>query len=412
MLIRFCIILRSISVIFALVIVPSRAFGYTPDVHERAVILGAQQCIAGGGVAISEQDLQAIVQGAREPDDLGLSFFQMFKQRLEPGSWGKRRNVLPIRIAAQSIHGGPSPTRPAYGDATSDRQFKAQSIRTPENQLLPDRTDLEVYAYDTNQQLRNKLLINASQFLCVSFAHKDNDQSARKFGTMLHMLGDTYPASHVQRSQPTGSLQNCGTEKILWHFSMDLVSWKQHSAADKQDNDWRFNCFVRHTAKLMDLWGNGREAVVRRTGAAAKLARANAHVRKTIRFLCGSVLREDDSVLAKPAGGAAAGYSSASGTDNWAFFRQERPAQPIQPAGLTGAAEAEAYREAVNAKLDGDSSLAEYWYPSRDMSDLCDGIAGAGPMPAALQCTPQEIDWAMQDSDRVATMWLPARELQ
>lgn len=405
-------ILRSISVLFAIVSVSGGAFAYTPDKHERAVILGAQQCEMDGGAAIAAQDLEAIVGGVREPDDLGLSFFQMFKQRLEPGSWGKRRDVLPLRIAAQSIHGGPSPTRPAYGETAAERQFKAQSIRTPENQLLPDRTDLEVYAYDTNQQLRNKLLINASQFLCVSLAHNDKVQSARRFGTMLHMIGDTYSASHVQRSEPTGSLQNCGTEKIEWHFSMDLVSWKQHSAADKQDDDWRFNCLVEHTSKLMNLWANGRVAVVGRASAAAKLAQANAHVKKTIRYLCASVLREDRTVLAKPAGGASAGYSSASGTDNWEFYRKDRTAQPIQPAGLTGAAEAEAYRETVNAKLDGDGSHAEYWYPSRDMADLCDRIAGSGPMPAALQCTPQEIDWAIHASDRVATMWLPARELQ
>ena len=410
--IQVCKILRSILLFVSVLSASGQAFGYTPDKHERAVILGAQQCKADGGAEIAEQDLKAIVEGARAPDDLGLSFFQMFKQRLEPGSWGKRRDVLPIRIAAQSIHGSPSPTRPAYRNTAVDQQFKAQSRRTPEKHLLPDRTDLEVYAYDTNQQLRNKLLINASQFLCVSFAHKDKTQSAWKFGTMLHMLGDTYSASHVQRSAPTGSSQNCGTEKIEWHFSMDLVSWKQHSAADRQDDDWRFNCLVEHTAKLVDLWANGRDAVVRRAGAAAKLARANAHVKRTIRFLCSSVLREDKSVLSKPAGGAAVGYSSASGTDNWEFFRQNRTAQPIQPTGLTGAAEAEAYREAVNAKLDGDSSHAEYWYPSRDMADLCDGIARAGPMPAALQCMPQEIDWAMHVSDRVATMWLPARELQ
>jgi hypothetical protein len=373
-------------------------------------VLGAQQCISSGGVALEEQDIQTIISGARAPDDMGLSFFQMFKQRLEPGSWGKRRDVSPLRIAAQSIHGGPAPTRPAYGETTSDRQFKAQSSRTPENELLPDRTGLEVYAYDTNQQLRNKLLINASQFLCVSFAHKDRAQSAWKLGTMLHMLADTYSASHVQRSQPTGSLQNCGTETIEWHFSMDLVSWKQHSLADKVDDDWRFKCLVQHTAKLITLWADGRDAVVRRADAAAKLAQANAHVRQTIRFLCRSVLRQDRSVLAKPAGGAPAGYSSASGTDNWEWFRQPRPEQPIQPTGLTGAAEAEAYRNAVNAELTSDSSNAEYWYPSRDMVDLCKGSEGTDPMPAVLQCTLQEINWAMNASDRVATMFLPARE--
>jgi hypothetical protein len=38
---------------------------------------------------------------------------------------------------------------------------------------------------------------------------------------MMHMIGGTYSASHVQRSH-NWRKWGCGTEQIEWHFSMDL----------------------------------------------------------------------------------------------------------------------------------------------------------------------------------------------
>jgi hypothetical protein len=43
------------------------------------------------------------------------------------------------------------------------------------------------------------------------------------------------------------------------------------------------------------------------------------------------------------------------------------------------------------------------------MDDLCAGLAPPAQIPVALQCTAQEIDWAMNGSAEVKSMWIPAR---
>jgi hypothetical protein len=388
---------------------PGVASAYSPDNHELYTMRGAKLCERVHGVAIGKKTLAKMIEGVREPDDLNRHTLQMIEQRFERNSYGKQRDISVERIAAQAIHGSPNPTRPKYGNSAADREKLARTIRMSPAKLLPKRFALDVYSYDTNRAVRNKILITASQFLCVSFAHKKDGQSARKFGNMIHMIGDTYSASHVQRSQPTGSPGKCGTEKIEWHFSMDLIAWKQHVPADEENKDWRFRCIVEHTSSLMKLWAKGREAVRREISKQAKLRRANEHVRKSMILLCNNVLREDANILNRPAGGAAAGYSSASGTDNWEFFRKKKPDQAIQPVGLTGADEAIAFRKMVNDRLRANGSKIRFWYPSREMKDLCRRLGAGKPLPAPLKCTAQEIDWAMQDSDEVRTMWLPPR---
>lgn len=388
---------------------PVISHAYSPGNHERSIVEGAALCKSRHGTTVSADDLRNMIEGVIEPDAPSPSSLQMFKQRFEPGSYGKQRNVSTIRIAAQSLHGSPNPTRPVYTSSKADRAAFAKTIPVPGSELMADRFDLDVYAYDTNQSVRNKLLINASQFLCVSFAHKDDAQAARKFGNMMHMIADTYSASHVQRSAPRGPGRTCGTEKIEWHFSMDLVSWKQHRAADTNNTDWRFRCLVDHTSDLMKLWLRSRKTVARQGGRTAKLKSVNREVRRTLKMLCNRVLREDASVLAKPSGGAAAGYSSASGTDNWKVFSKQPRDRAIQPVGLTSREEAHAFYKSVDKKLQRRGGPARFSYPYRDMADLCRALGSPGPLPAPLQCKAREIDWAMKDSDRVRTMWLPPR---
>lgn len=411
-----------------LVATPHMATAYSPDIHERSVREGAAICKLTHGVKLGKTVLNDMIDGVREPDKLSLSLLQMFKQRIEPGSYGKQRSVMMTRIAAQSFHGSPNPTRPVYSNSAKDQALKRKTIPIPRAQLLPNRLDMEAYSYDTNQGVRNKMLINASQFLCVSFAHKSASQSARKFGNMLHMIGDTYSASHVQRSAPVGSPDNCGTEKIEWHFSMDLIAWKLHTPADAEYKDWRFRCLVKHTSDLIKLWADGRKAVNLAAGKSAKRKKANVHVGKIMRQLCSRVLREDAAVLRKPSGGAAAGYSIASGTDNWeilksvwkngkngklenlkGLWKRDREDKPIQTIGLTSPEEAEAFYRAVNERLRKKGGPEHFWYPPRSMKDLCRGLGAAGPLAVPLQCTPQEISWAMDGSDRVQTMWIPKR---
>ncbi|NNF80743.1 MAG: hypothetical protein HKN05_22185 [Rhizobiales bacterium] len=386
------------------------ARAYTPDNHELYMVRGAQMCKRVHGVKLGKRTLKEMIEGVREPDKISPTAAQMLKQRFERNSYGKQRAVSPKRVAAQAIHGSPNPTRPMYRNSAPDQAKLKKTIRLSADKLMRNRFPMDVFSYDTNQAVRNKILINASQFLCVSFAHKSDRQSARKFGNMMHMLGDTYSASHVQRSAPKGSPAKCGTEKIEWHYSMDLIAWKLHVRADKQTKDWRFGCIVEHSADLMSLWASGRAAVRKEAGKAAKLKRANQKVKQTLAHLCKRVLREDREVLNRPAGGAAAGYSITSGTDNWKFYKKKKPDTAIQPVGLTGPGEARDFVKATNAHLKRKRSKIEFWYPSRAMKDLCQGVLKADRLPAPLRCTPQEIDWAMQASKKVRTMWLPTRK--
>ena len=387
------------------------ALAYSPGNHKKSIIEGAEICLKKYGVSISGRDLNDMVRGVEEPDDPSLSALQMFKQRFEPGSYGRQRNISTIRIVAQSIHGSPNPTRRLYTSSKRDQQALKGVIRVPRNKLMKERLDVDVFSYDTNQGVRNKLLINASQFMCVSLAHISDEQSARKFGNMMHMIGDTYSASHVQRSAPVGSPAKCGTEKIEWHYSMDLISWKQHRPADLNNRDWRFRCLKEHAADLMRQWSASREAVKKVASTADKRIRANSEVRKTLKLLCNRILRADRAVLERPAGGANAGYSSASGVDYWEALSKKIPDLAIQPVGLTSAAEAKAFYAGIARKLKKEGSEAEYSYPSRDYPDFCINILSTQPLKAPLTCTATEIDWAVRDSSRVKTMWIPARKL-
>lgn len=387
------------------------AAAYSPDNHKKSIFESAKLCQSIHGITVPANLLEDMTKGVEEPDHFSWATLQMYKQRIEPGSYGKQRGVTTIRIAAQSIHGSPNPTRPIYKDTRIDQIALSQTIRVPEANLIEDRLALEIYSYDTNQGFRNKLLINASQYLCVSYAHKNDAQSARKFGNMMHMVGDTYSASHVQRSEPTGTPRNCGSEKIEWPFSMDLVSWKRHKKADLVNDDWRFHCLIEHGAELVRLWAEGRSAIGESGSAEAKQRVATQHVQKALQYLCRSVFRADAAVLSRPAGGASAAFSSAGGSDYWRFLSKQLPDKAIQPVGLTSPEEAEAFYRRVAAQLKADGETAEYSYPSRDMPDLCKSVLTDHVMHAALRCTNDEIEWAMQGNLRIETMWIPARNL-
>jgi hypothetical protein len=57
-------------------------------------------------------------------------------------------------------------------------------------------------------------------------------------------------------------------------------------------------------------------------------------------YLCQSVFREDEAVLRRPAGGAAAGFQALRGDDNWAVCRTHVDRAIRTCVGLTSTAEA------------------------------------------------------------------------
>jgi hypothetical protein len=401
------------AALVALALAPPEGAAYDGDRHELSVRQAAARCEAEQASTFSGTELADIVRGAREPDDPSMALLEIGLQRVEPAARGKKRSVNPIRIAEQSFHGSPNPTRAPYTDSPEDRALQREALPRLPAELLPDRFALDVHAYDSNRAMRNKMLINASQLLCVSLAHADERKSARKLGNLVHMVGDTYSASHVQRSEPEGSPGRCGTEKIEWIFSMDLVVWKNHSPADRESGDWRFACLVEHAAELMRRWAPARKDVAAAPDAGAKRARASREVAGTVGYLCGNVFRADPAVLAQPTGGAAAGYSIASGTDNWlsvfAFWRRQPKDQPIQPVGLTGAREARDFVAWVNEQLVSADRAPYFAYPARGTPDYCEELARTGTLPEALRCTPGEIGWAMEGSPEVDPLVIPPR---
>lgn len=404
-------ILRILYLASLIILAGTPANAYTRDNHEKSILDGLEICRATHGLAFDRTIVDNMIEGAREPDAFGFSTMQMMVQRVEPNSYGKQRDISLLRIVAQSLHGSPNPTRKIYSNSSADQAALKQVIRLPENRLVKDRLEVDIFSYDTNQGLRNKILINASQFLCVSMAHEDELQSARKFGNFLHMVSDTYSASHVQRTAPSGASGKCGAARIEWYYSMDLVSWKQHRPADIENGDWRFRCLSQVTGDLMQLWAAGRRAAEKAAANSQKRKTISREVTKTLKYLCRNVLRQKASLLLMPAGGANKGYSSASGTDNWRFLSGQRPDLAIQPVGLTSAKEARDFYRSIQTRLKEMGSKAEYSYPSRDMPDLCANLLGGRPVHRSLQCTNQEIEWATTGSERVGTMWLPARDL-
>lgn len=110
---------------------PSVVSAYTPENHERNVKEGAKMCSIDHATMIGNADIEGMIEGVREPDDPSLESLQIISQRIEPNAYGTRRGVTMVRIAAQSIHGSPNPTRPAYTDAEDDQKQKAIPVPAP-----------------------------------------------------------------------------------------------------------------------------------------------------------------------------------------------------------------------------------------------------------------------------------------
>jgi hypothetical protein len=76
---------------------------------------------------------------------------------------------------------------------------------------------------------------------------------------------------------------------------------------------------------------------------------------------------------------------------------------------LTGPEEARAFIARVNEDLKSLGRPPYFVYPSRDAGDLCEGSGQRDELPAALRCTRQEIEWAMDESEKVENLVIPPR---
>jgi hypothetical protein len=100
-------------------------------------------------------------------------------------------------------------------------------------------------------------------------------------------------------------------------------------------------------------------------------------------YLCQSVFTRKRGCLRRPAGGAAAGFSSASGDDNWAVCRTHVGTVRSRPVGLTDTAEAAPFMLTSLRDCDGVAVQRNIHPIARYDRSLC-GCRQRRPLPQNL----------------------------
>jgi len=117
---------------------------YTVDNHRKSVVAGAAHCERQRELSLPISVLNGMIAGVLEPAQITPSTLQMVLQRIEPRSRGRQRRVSFERIAAQSLHGSPNPTRTVYSNSASDHVTLQETIGRNLAEMSPDRYDIDV----------------------------------------------------------------------------------------------------------------------------------------------------------------------------------------------------------------------------------------------------------------------------
>jgi hypothetical protein len=150
-----------------------------------------------------------------------------------------------------------------------------------------------------NMQWRTNIVTRIAHLAAVSALLPSPLAAAAKIGAALHILGDTYSASHVQRADDVGAVASSALGGVIGKvadgekyvntaaacsaalgvqqaFSMDVVRWMKHFAADVDKSKTAhgarlFRCLQLHIEEVLLAW-----MTLRAEGSTAPGPRFNA----------------------------------------------------------------------------------------------------------------------------------------
>lgn len=344
---------------------------------------GNHELSVSGVCAVAASCIEkAIIKGVREPDKQDLVPWEMGMQRLFSRD-DQVRTVSSARALIQHIHGNPLPMKIKASAKAKQKGYPTIMLTEALPSQLKDeigkssRNDL--WARVTMRQLRNKILAQASSWLCIGVAHPDPQQRWRKFGNLAHMIGDTYSASHTLRSP-------AGQHALLMSFSMDTVMWKKHVVGDANNTDFRFKALKNELETLAKLYESASSIVDHASRSSEEEFMTSVHQALNPLFdhLCEHTLSMDDATLDRAAGGS---------TKEWSASMNSGLA--MLPSGLSSESEFENYIKKLKKKE------GSFFYPSRSSPDFCKSRV-------VLRCDwEREVKLALENSSRVEGMFVP-----
>lgn len=297
----------------------------------------------------SDSVKEALTNGVRLPDEKSCNnelYSDFIDQTL---SHDKAKNIHPLRVSHQHIHGSPLPL-----------------VRNSEK------------AYTTHQQWRNQMLLQSSVWYCSTIAAPE-PAAYLKLGLIFHTLGDTYSESHVKRAVPDGidTLNPCGprNQMPLRHgYSMDYASWYKHIPPDRDVDNPLFRCLMSQMKDILTLARTARESYSEASSETGKLEVADNAMGRFITYLCQHSWYMDEPTLAKPAGGMPEHLSSTG--------------RPEFPRTLSSSGEFQGHL-AENAGFN--------WYAG-GTEDLCTLLKDwSESTERSLKCSAKELDDARQN---------------
>ena len=310
-----------------------------------------------------------LIYGVRLPDFEGC--LKVAAKERYFGNKGLRK-MHPSQIVVQHIHSNPLPLVLKKGKIASSPYKQRADAKSFDNSY--------VLSYITNQQFRNQILMQSSLWYCTSIA-APKKLAFTKLGSIFHMLGDSFSASHLDRKKPINAEEDnpCGdieqgSLNITQAYSMDVVSWKHHAPADADTTSWNFKCLIKQISDLLSLAHKARDEYSLALNNKKKVDLAHQHMNKFMDYLCTQSLVFEKELLNHPAGGADAQYSSAISES-----------KGIYPEALASIAELKHYMSKTPNFM---------WYGPRK-NNLCTQYTKKAPTenlpPLVLRCTLEEL---------------------
>jgi hypothetical protein len=251
---------------------------------------------------------------------------QMEQQALWSGD--THRQMTSARISVQHVHGNSLPLRKTISNQPNI-DYKPIRIHGNMDTLQSDRHDL--WSYTSGMQVRNKIIVQNSQFMCGALLHPNDEMAGLFAGTAFHMLGDTYSRSHVRRvpgiststSTSTSTRKEngyknkqakkrakCLNNKMSWIYSMDTVLWTRHVRGDIDTTTWEYECLQIVAGTLIDMIKDGRRLFSLQTSRKQRMRIVNEVQAQIARYMCDHAVNMEPDTLKGGAGGAPREWSA------------------------------------------------------------------------------------------------------